>query len=120
MVLDQAFNGPQRVFGSNAYFHIAKELQHKLSPKSRRGILMGYYYTIKAYMLWDVNAKKIVESQDVLFDETPVTNPKSNGVGQIIKEIIHQITNLGQISVSSIGFEGHAQGVGVVISTVLN
>jgi hypothetical protein len=42
---------------------------------------MGYFYTSKAYMLWDINAKKIMESQDVLFDETPVTNPTSNGEG---------------------------------------
>jgi hypothetical protein len=42
---------------------------------------MGYSYTSKAYRLWDVNAKKIVERQDVLFDETHVVNPTSNGEG---------------------------------------
>jgi hypothetical protein len=42
---------------------------------------MDCSYTSKAYKLWDVNAKKIVESQDVLFDETPVANPTSNGEG---------------------------------------
>jgi hypothetical protein len=42
---------------------------------------MSYYYTSKAYRLWDVNAKKIVESQDVMFDETFVANPTSNGEG---------------------------------------
>jgi hypothetical protein len=69
---------------------------------------MGYFYTSKAYKLWDVNAKKIVDGQDVLFDETPLANPTSNGEGQIIIEIIHKITNLSQIARSSTRFEGHA------------
>jgi len=81
---------------------------------------MGYSYTSKAYMLWDVNAKKIVESQDVLFDETPIVNPTSNGESRIVIEIIHQITNIGQIAISNTRFEGHAQGVGVVLPIAYN
>jgi hypothetical protein len=61
-----------------------------------------------------------VESQDVMFDETFVANPTSNGEGWIVKKNIHQITNLGQIVGSNIGFERHAQGVGVVLPITLN
>jgi hypothetical protein len=50
-----------------------------------------------------------VESQDVLFDETFVVNPTSNGEGWIVKKNIHQITNLGQIVGSNIGFERHKE-----------
>ncbi len=46
-------------------------------------------------MLWDVDSKKIMESWDMLFDETFITIPTSNGDGQIIKEIIDKTIDLG-------------------------
>lgn len=61
-----------RVFGSDAFLFIPTELCTKLSPKSTRGIFMGFSQYSKAYRIWVNSSKKIVESRDVLFDETSV------------------------------------------------
>jgi hypothetical protein len=53
-------------------------------PKSKRGIIMGYFNTNKTYVV-GFYSKKIMESWDMLFDETFVMNPTWNGDGQIIK-----------------------------------
>jgi hypothetical protein len=41
-----------RIFGSDAYVHVPKELRNKLSAKSKKGVLMGYSATNKAYHVW--------------------------------------------------------------------
>jgi hypothetical protein len=71
-------------------------------------------------MLWDVDSKKIMESRYMLFDETFIMNPTWNGDDQIIKEIINKTTALGQIIGLNVGFEGHEQGVGVVLPIAPN
>ena len=45
----------------------------KLDPKSRKCIFMGYSQETKAYRLYDREAKKIVVSCDVVFQEQPHT-----------------------------------------------
>jgi len=55
-------------------------------------------------MLWDVDSTKIMENQDMLFDETFIMNPTWNGNGQIIKKIIDKTIDLGQIIGSNVGF----------------
>ena len=57
-----------RVFGSAAYIHIQK--RHKLAPKSRQYVLVGYDHQTKGYRCLDYINKKIVISRNVLFDET--------------------------------------------------
>lgn len=59
-----------RVFGSVAYVHIPKEKRHKLEEKSLKCIFVGYNDVSKAYKLWDPEAKKVVISRDVIFEET--------------------------------------------------
>ena len=66
-------------------------------PKAKKAILMGYSDTNKAYRLWDINSRKIVEIRDVLFDETPMQNPASNGKGRVVQNIL-DVANLGQIA----------------------
>ena len=66
-------------------------------PKAKKAILMGYSDTSKTYRLWDINSRKIVESRDVLFDETPVQNPASNGEDRVVQDIL-DVANLGQIA----------------------
>lgn len=61
-----------RVFGADAYIFIPAELRTKLAPKSTRGIFMGYSKFSKAYRIWVNSSQKIVESRDVLFDESSV------------------------------------------------
>jgi hypothetical protein len=60
-----------RIFGSDAYVHIPKELRTKLSAKSQKGVFMGYSATSKAYRVWIPASQRIVESRDVIFHELP-------------------------------------------------
>ena len=65
-----------RVFGSKAYAHIPKEKRNKLDFKSYAGYLVGYAFNSKGYrILLDNNV--IVESRDVIFDESPSTTAKT-------------------------------------------
>lgn len=67
-----------RIFGCDAYVHVPKALRKKLEPKSRKGLMMGYSETSKAYRIWDIDSRKIVEARDVLFNEDSVTNSASH------------------------------------------
>ena len=59
-----------RVFGCEAYVHVPREKCSKLKPKSRKCIFMGYGESGKmGYRLWDPEARKIVRSSDVIFNE---------------------------------------------------
>lgn len=60
-----------RVFGSLAYVHINKEVRTKLDPKSLPVIFVGYSLHSRGYRLWDPHSDKIIESNDVHFDERP-------------------------------------------------
>ena len=58
------------MFGCEAYLHVPREKRSKLEPKSRKCIFMGYEESGKmAYRLWDPEARKIVRSSDVIFNE---------------------------------------------------
>ena len=59
-----------RLFGCKAFFHISKEFQDKLAPKSKKYVFIGYGELGKmGYRLWDPEARKIVCSNDVFFNE---------------------------------------------------
>ena len=59
-----------RVFGCEAYCHIPKEFRDKLAPKSKKCIFLGYGASGEmGYRLWDPEARKIVRSNDVYFNE---------------------------------------------------
>ena len=62
--------GNLRVFGCTAYAHIPKDERHKLDPKARKCIFLGYGLTTKAYRLYDLDKKKIIYSRDVIFNES--------------------------------------------------
>ena len=59
-----------RTFGCLSYVHIPKDERSKLDNKSKRCIHLGYGSTTKGYRLYDLVAKKVLHSRDVLFDET--------------------------------------------------
>jgi len=61
-----------RIFGAHAFMFIPKELRTNLDPKSTRRIFMGYSQESKAYRIWVNSSQKIVESRDVIFNETSV------------------------------------------------
>ena len=59
-----------RVFGCKAYYHIPKEFCDKLAPKSKKCIFLGYgEFGEMGFGLWDLEARKIVRSSDVFFNE---------------------------------------------------
>ena len=64
-----------RVFGTRAFVMVPKELRRKLDPVSEPGIFVGYSTNSKAYRVLLDGTSKVVESRDVVFDETarPVT-----------------------------------------------
>ena len=69
-----------RVFGARAYVHVPKHQRSKLDSKSQRGIMVGYSSTSKAWrILLDDGNNQIVESRDVLFDETQRSAPPAHG-----------------------------------------
>lgn len=59
-----------RTFGCVAHVHIPKDERDKLDSKSKRCVLLGYGSVTKGYRLYDFNAKKVLHSRDVIFDET--------------------------------------------------
>jgi len=59
-----------RVFGCEAYCHIPKEFRDKLAPKSKKCIFLGYGESGEmGFRLWDPEARKIIRSNDVFFNE---------------------------------------------------
>jgi hypothetical protein len=58
-----------RVFGCDAYVHVQKENRIKLDKKAEKCIFIGYKDGVKGYKLWNLETKKIVYSQDVVFRE---------------------------------------------------
>ena len=58
------------MFGCKAYVHVPRDKCSKLEPKSKKCIFMGYGENGEmGYRLWDLEAKKIVRSSDVTFNE---------------------------------------------------
>ena len=67
-----------RVFGCLAWVHILKKRRHKLQPKSRAMIFIGYEPGSKGYQFWDAAHQHFEISRDVKFKETrfPATESK--------------------------------------------
>jgi hypothetical protein len=49
--------------------HIPNEERWKLDPKSRQCVFLEYRKRVKGYKFWDLKAKKVLISRDVVFDE---------------------------------------------------
>ena len=59
-----------RVFGCDAYSHVAKDERQKLDSKARKCIFVGYGAETKGYRLYDPKRGKVFYSRDVLFNES--------------------------------------------------
>jgi hypothetical protein len=59
-----------RVFGARAYVLTPRELRRKLDPVSQPGVFVGYSAHSKAYRVLLDSNNKVVESRDVVVDET--------------------------------------------------
>ncbi|GJZ99203.1 retrovirus-related pol polyprotein from transposon TNT 1-94 [Tanacetum coccineum] len=60
-----------RVFGSKCFILNTKNYLTKFDPKSYEGIFLGYSQNSKAYIILNKHTRKIEESLNVTFDETP-------------------------------------------------
>ncbi|GJZ93708.1 retrovirus-related pol polyprotein from transposon TNT 1-94 [Tanacetum coccineum] len=59
------------VFRSKCFILNTKEYLTKFDPKSYEGVFLGYSQNSKAYIILNKHTKKIQESLNVTFDETP-------------------------------------------------
>ncbi|GJZ28706.1 retrovirus-related pol polyprotein from transposon TNT 1-94 [Tanacetum coccineum] len=60
-----------RVFGSKCFILNTKDYLTKFDPKSFKGVFLGYSQNSKAYIILNKHTRKIEESLNVTFDETP-------------------------------------------------
>lgn len=58
-----------RAIGSAAYPLLKTTEMNKLSPKSKKCVLVGYETGARAYRLWDSASRKIIVSRNVIFNE---------------------------------------------------
>ncbi|GJU23856.1 retrovirus-related pol polyprotein from transposon TNT 1-94 [Tanacetum coccineum] len=60
-----------RVFKSKCFILNTKDYLTKFDPKSYEGVFLGYSQNSKAYIILNKHTRKIEESLNVTFDETP-------------------------------------------------
>ncbi|GJR05272.1 retrovirus-related pol polyprotein from transposon TNT 1-94 [Tanacetum coccineum] len=60
-----------RVFGSKCFILNIKDYLTKFDPKSYEGVFLGYSQNSKAYIILNKHTRKVEESLNVTFDETP-------------------------------------------------
>ncbi|GKC36263.1 retrovirus-related pol polyprotein from transposon TNT 1-94 [Tanacetum coccineum] len=93
-----------RVFGSKCFILNTKDYLTKFDPKSYEGVFLGYSQNSKAYIILNKHTRKIKESLNVTFDETPPPSKTSPLVDddldeeEAIREIEKKnLENLGTI-----------------------
>ncbi|KAL8106255.1 hypothetical protein AgCh_029879 [Apium graveolens] len=80
MTPEEAWSGDKpsverfRVFGCIGHVHVPDARRTKLDNKSTRYVLLGISDEFKGYRLYDPNAKRIVTSRDVVFEEENTWN----------------------------------------------
>lgn len=94
-----------RTFGSTAYVQVPKEKRAnaKLSPRSTRGVLVGYSFgTVKGYRIWMPKWNKVVISRDVIFNE-PGVQLHSSSTDSMQHDINAEQTNGSVPAAESLG-----------------
>jgi len=79
-----------KVFCCTAYAHVPKEKRKKLDDKSMECIFIGYSIQTRSYMLFDLEARKVIISRDVGFDEQGIYQPN-----QVQFELRKYVVNIG-------------------------
>jgi hypothetical protein len=59
-----------RTFGCLCYPNLSATTAHKLAPRSRPCVLLGYPHEHKGYRCMDIKTRKVVTSRHVTFDES--------------------------------------------------
>ncbi|GKB40928.1 retrovirus-related pol polyprotein from transposon TNT 1-94 [Tanacetum coccineum] len=75
-----------RVFGSKCFILNTKDYLTKFDPKSYEGVFLGYSQNSKAYIILNKHTRKIEESLNVTFDETPPPSKTSPLVDEDLDE----------------------------------
>ncbi|GJR66196.1 retrovirus-related pol polyprotein from transposon TNT 1-94 [Tanacetum coccineum] len=89
-----------RVFRSKCFILNTKDYLTKFNPKSYEGIFLGYSQNSKAYIILNKHTRKVEESLNVTFDETPSPSKTSPLVDddldeeEAIKELVPQPRNM--------------------------
>jgi hypothetical protein len=58
-----------KVFYSIYYAHVPKEMRHKIKDKGEKYVFVGYSTKSKGYSLINLKRNKVIESQDMIFNE---------------------------------------------------
>ena len=58
-----------RVFGCLCYAHITRPIPHKLAPRARRCVFLGYGVNMKGYICYDIDNGQVYTSRHVTFVE---------------------------------------------------
>ncbi|GJV45828.1 retrovirus-related pol polyprotein from transposon TNT 1-94 [Tanacetum coccineum] len=66
-----------RVFGSKCFILNTKDYLTNFDPKSYEGIFLGYSQNSKAYIILNKHTRKVEESLNVTFDDTPLPSKTS-------------------------------------------
>ncbi|GJX99725.1 retrovirus-related pol polyprotein from transposon TNT 1-94 [Tanacetum coccineum] len=75
-----------RVFRSKCFILNTKEYLTKFDPKSYEGVFLGYSQYSKAYIILNKHTRKVEESLNVKFDETPSPSMTSSLVDDDLDE----------------------------------
>ena len=76
-----------RVFGCDAYAHVAKDERSKLDLKTRRSIFLGYWEGVKGYRLYDNPQKMIFYSRNVVL-------MKQDQQSKMMSKMLHKMNHL--------------------------
>lgn len=107
-----------RIFGCVAHVHIHDQDRRKLSPKSKKGILVGYSETSKGYRIFNPSTHSVTIARDVVFDENEFTNCSSSSTNQSTSapivnipthEVVEEITADGEDSEHSVPDEEYEE-----------
>src|ERR1044072_4269712 len=59
------------IFGSRCYILADREQRRKMDPKSEEGIFLGYSVSRRAYRVYNIRSKVMMESMNFVVDDSP-------------------------------------------------
>ncbi|UYV69578.1 hypothetical protein LAZ67_6004014 [Cordylochernes scorpioides] len=65
-------------FGCEVFYKLKNHQRHKLEAKSKRGIFVGYSRCRRAYRVFDITARVILETADIHFRENNMSSRKKS------------------------------------------